>query len=228
MWRQRKPNSCEGRSVIMWMNLQTECGVNEGKTEWFCMIPYIKFQSRHSSSQAGELRTEVLERSGDCEWAGRDFLNAADVLFLNLPTGYIGVFSFWKLCGAVHIWCVHFSVCVLCTPEKENMMQIHIYWYRTQEDMQAPPQRGKVYPHAPICKERHPEMVLTSVNNSLLFESDVEFGVVLTLLLFCISLHFNTAICIFLYSEMVCIFFKTPPCLQKLKTAFLFLLEANQ
>lgn len=163
MWRQRKPNSCEGRSVIMWMNLQTECGVNE-ETEWFCMIPYIKVQSRHSSSQAGGTQDRSLGKEWWL-WVGRrDFWNAADVLF-NLPTGYLRCVQFLKTCGAVHMMCALFCMYIMY-PEKYDA-DPYLLIQNTGRHA-GPATEGRVYLHAPICKRGTQEMVLTSVNNSLL------------------------------------------------------------
>lgn len=153
MWRQRKPNSCEGRSVIMWMNLQTECGVNEGKTEWFCMIPYIKFQSRHSSSQAGGTQDRSLGKEWWL-WVGRrDFWNAADVLFLNLPTGYIGVFSFWKLV-VLYTYDVCTFLCVYYVPQKRKIWCRSIFIDTEHRKTCRPRHRGERYTYMHLYVKR--------------------------------------------------------------------------
>ena len=91
--------------------MPTECGVNEGKKEWFCMIPYVKFKSRYSYPRLVELRTEVrtevLERSGDCEWAREisGMLERFCFLICLLVTQVCSVFE--------NLWCCTHMMCVL-------------------------------------------------------------------------------------------------------------------
>ena len=145
MWRQRKPNSCEGRSIIMWMNF-----ANRMWSEWR-KKRVILYDSIYKVQKQAQL-IPGWWNSGQKSWKGVVTVSGQE-RFLECWRCSVSSSAYWlhrcvqflKTCGAVHIWCVHFSLCILCTPEKENMMRIHIYWYRTQEDMQAPPE-GKGIP----------------------------------------------------------------------------------